>query len=128
LAKNMCHRTKTSTGRAMSSTILPQRSEADGRDRTDAASPPADRRLAREGEGVLHLGCAGYTPTWMPGGRRPAGRRTAFEHLSAGPLWRMASLDRLRGTGPMRPAARGRAHPLSESLPAVVYSTRHRRA
>lgn len=101
-AKSMCRRTKTSTGRSVNSMIRHQGSQADGRDRTDAAGPPADRRLARQGEGVLHRGCAGNTPARMRGRRRPAGGRTAFGHLPAGPLRRVASPHHLRGTGPMR--------------------------
>ncbi len=40
----------------------------------------------------------------------------------------MASADRLRRTGPMRAAARRRAHALGQSLPPAVRSARHRRA
>lgn len=126
-AKNMCRQTKTSTGRAVNSMTLPRRSEPYGRDRTDAASPPSDRRLARQGEGVLHLGCAGYTPTRMPGRGRAAGGRGASRYLPAGPLRCVTSPHRLCGTGLMRTAARSRAHALSEPLPGVVCGARHRR-
>ena len=106
---------------------LLQGSEADGRDGTYPAGASADRGLARQGEGLLHLGRGRYTPARMRSCGRAAGRRRAVGYLSAGPLWRLASPNRLRGSGPMRPATRGRAHALSEPLPAAVCSARHRR-
>ena len=111
-ARSTCHRMRIWNGHAASSAIQPPRSSTDCCNCPDEASQPADRLPARQGQGLVPISGPGHTPPRMRGSRCPANGKSPVGDLQAGSVRCMAPADRLRGTGPVHPAALCRARAL----------------